>query len=54
MSIGIVAHGDSPRAGYGPGVTIVMTAVEGRIQPAVVAERNIAHLLGLRDGTQAG
>jgi hypothetical protein len=48
LSIGVVAHGDSPRAGYGPGVTIVMTAVGGRIQPAVVRERNIADLLGLR------
>jgi hypothetical protein len=48
MSIGIVAHGDSPRAGYGPGVTVVMTAVGGRIQPAVVEHRNIADLLGLR------
>jgi hypothetical protein len=47
MSIGIVVHGDSPRAGYGPGVTVVMTAVGGRIQPAVVEQRNITDLLGL-------
>ena len=31
-----------------PGVTIVMTCVAGRIEPEVVAERNIADLLGLR------
>jgi hypothetical protein len=48
MSIGVVAHGDSPRAGHGPGVTIVMTCVAGCIEPEVVAERNIADLLGLR------
>jgi hypothetical protein len=48
MAIGVVVHGDSPRAGYGPGVTVVMTAVNGRIQAAVVAERNIAELLGIR------
>jgi hypothetical protein len=48
MSVGIVAHGDSTRAGYGPGVTIVMTCVDGCIQPAVVGNRNIADLLNLR------
>lgn len=47
-SIGVVVHGDSPRAGYGPGITIVMTAVGNRIRPATAGTRNIADLLGLR------
>jgi hypothetical protein len=47
-SIGVVVHGDSPRAGYGPGITVVMTAVGNRIRPVATGERNIAELLGLR------
>jgi Domain of unknown function (DUF4438) len=47
-SIGVVVHGDSPRAGYGPGITIAMTAVGNRIRPVSTGERNIAELLGLR------
>ncbi len=47
MAIGVVSHGDSPRAGHGPGVTIVMTAINGRIQSARVENRNITDLLGL-------
>jgi hypothetical protein len=54
MTIGVVSHGDSPRAGYGPGVTALMTAVEGRIRPAAVNECNIASLLGMREGVTAG
>jgi hypothetical protein len=48
-AIGVVVHGDSPRAGYGPGVTTIMTALHNRIQPLVRAECNIADLLGLRE-----
>lgn len=47
-SIGVVVHGDSPRAGYGPGITVVMTAVDNRIRPVSTGGRNIAELLGLR------
>lgn len=49
VAIGVVAHGDSPRAGYGPGVTAIMTALHGRIQPVMRPECNIADLLGLRE-----
>jgi hypothetical protein len=48
VSLGVVATGDSLRAGYGPSVSIIMTALYGSIEPVVVAERNIATLLGLR------
>jgi hypothetical protein len=44
----VVVHGDSPRAGYGPGITVVMTAVGNRIRPASAGARNVADLLGLR------
>lgn len=49
MTVGVVSHGDSPRAGYGPGVTPLLTALGGKIQAAVVKERNIATMLGIRD-----
>jgi hypothetical protein len=49
MTVGVVSHGDSPRAGHGPGVTPLMTAIGGRIQAAVVEERNIATLMGIRE-----
>jgi hypothetical protein len=52
-TIGVVVHGDSVRGGHGPGVTPIMTAIGGRIQPQLVADRNIADLLGLRTGVDA-
>ncbi|SPJ25831.1 DUF4438 domain-containing protein [Palleronia abyssalis] len=47
MSIGIVGQTDGPRAGYGPGLTVVMTAPEGQLG-AYDAPTNIADLLELR------
>lgn len=52
-AVGIVVHGDSPRSGYGPGVTVVMTAIGSRIAPKVVGERNIARLLELGSPVEA-
>jgi hypothetical protein len=52
-TIGIVVHGDSVRGGHGPGVTPIMTATGGRIRSQIVAERNIADLLGLRTAAAA-
>jgi hypothetical protein len=49
VAIGVVAHGDSLRAGYGPGVTTIMTALNARIQPQVREGCNIADLLSLRE-----
>src|SRR5438067_382199 len=47
VCVGVVVHGDSPRAGYGPGLTVIMASANNRIRPVVRSERNIAGLLGL-------
>ncbi len=49
VSIGIVIHGDSVVAGHGPGVTTLMTARDGKIDPVIDPEANIASLMNLRD-----
>jgi hypothetical protein len=48
MSIGIVGQTDGPRAGYGPGMTVVMTAPAGQLGSFQVPGTNIADILGLR------
>ena len=45
IGIGVVGQGDSPRSGYGPGVTLIMTAQAGGIEPTVSSGVNIAELL---------
>ena len=47
MAIGIVGQTDGPRAGYGPGTTIVMTAIDGALGAFEAPGTNIADLLGL-------
>ena len=47
MSIGIVGQTDGPRAGYGPGMTIVMTAPAGQLGCFAAPGTNIADILGL-------
>lgn len=47
LSIGIVGQTDGPRAGYGPGLTIVMTAPEGQLGAFDAPQTNIADILGL-------
>jgi hypothetical protein len=47
VSVGVVAQGDSYRAGFGPGVTILLTSREGAIRPVVRPGVNIAALLRL-------
>jgi hypothetical protein len=47
MSIGIVGQTDGPRAGYGPGMTIVLTAPSGQLGSYSAPGTNIATLLGL-------
>jgi hypothetical protein len=47
MSVGVVSEGDSVRAGFGPGVTILMTSRTGAIRPTVRTDANIADLLDL-------
>ena len=48
MSIGIVGQTDGPRAGYGPGMTVVMTAPAGQLGACDAPGTNIADILGLR------
>jgi len=47
MGIGIVGQTDGPRAGYGPGLTVVMTAPKGELGAFSAPEANIATLLAL-------
>lgn len=48
VGIGVVGQGDSPRPGYGPGLTLVMTSHDGGIAPEVSADANLASLFDLR------
>lgn len=45
VGIGVVAQGDSPRAGYGPGLTMLMTSASGGIAPMLSSDVNIKDLL---------
>ncbi len=45
MGIGVIAQGDSPRAGYGPGITMLMTTASNGIAPMISADVNIKDLL---------
>lgn len=48
VGIGVVGQGDSPRAGYGPGLTLVMTSMTGGINPVVSPGVNIADIFGIQ------
>ena len=48
VGIGVVGQGDSPRPGYGPGLTLVMTSHDGRIAPVTTPGTNLASLFDLR------
>lgn len=47
VAVGVVVHGDSPRSGFGPGITPVMAATDQAIVPELVESRNLTDLLGL-------
>ena len=47
VSIAVVGQGDSPRAGYGPGLTVIMTGTNEAIAPTVTEEVNLQRLLKL-------
>jgi hypothetical protein len=47
MSIGVVCATDGPRAGYGPGIAVLMTNPAGQLGAFIDASANIADLLGL-------
>lgn len=45
VGIGVIAQGDSPRAGYGPGITLLMTSGSGGIAPMVTPGVNLKDLM---------
>ena len=47
IGIGVVGQGDSPRAGYGPGVTVLMTSAAGGIAPVVTPGVNLKDVFTL-------
>lgn len=47
LAIGVVGATDGPRAGYGPGITVLMTAPGGRLGAFLEPAANIADLLSL-------
>jgi hypothetical protein len=49
VSIGVVGQTDGPRAGFGPGVTIVMTAPAGELETFSAPQANLKTLLKLED-----
>ncbi len=48
ISVGIVVHTNCITAGHGPGVTTLMTSLDGKIVPQIAQSANIASLLKLR------
>lgn len=46
--IGVVGQGDSPRSGYGPGLTLIMTSHDGGIAPVQTPGMNLAELFDLK------
>lgn len=44
IGIGVVGQGDSPRSGYGPGVTLIMTSPAGGIAPTVTPGVNLTDI----------
>jgi hypothetical protein len=49
VAIGVVGQGDSPRSGYGPGVTVIMTSASGGINPVMTEGVNIKDIFGLKN-----
>lgn len=49
VTVGVVVHSRSVVSGHGPGVTTLMTAREGNIEPVRDASANLAELLELRE-----
>ena len=47
LTVGVVACGDSPILGNGPGMTLLVSAPDGAIVPEIDSEANIADLLRL-------
>lgn len=47
IGVAVVGQTDGPRAGYGPGLTLLMTATDGVIEPVITPGTNLKPLLGL-------
>ena len=47
VSIGVICHSDSYTSGHGPGVTVIMAAVNGEIEPVIDENANIANYLNV-------
>ena len=47
VGIAVIGQTDGPRAGYGPGMTLLMTDHKGRIEPVINESVNLVSLLGL-------
>lgn len=46
--IAVIGQTDGPRAGYGPGMTLLMTDPSGYIKPVIDHSANLVELLGLK------
>lgn len=49
VAIGVIGQGDSPRSGYGPGVTVIMTSASGGINPVITPGVNLKDIFGLKN-----
>lgn len=47
VTVGVVAGGDSPLAGNGPAVTVLLSAGDGSLEPKLDPDANLATMLGL-------
>jgi hypothetical protein len=47
VTVGVISSGDSPRSGYGPGITVLMTSASGGIQPFATPNVNLKDILNL-------
>ncbi len=48
IAVGVVAHSRSFTAGHGPGVVTLFSSREGKIEPVITPDANVATLLGIR------
>ncbi|ACL69593.1 DUF4438 domain-containing protein [Halothermothrix orenii] len=48
ISIGVVVHSNCLKAGHGPGITTIFTAVSDMIKPVIDTKANIANYLNIR------
>lgn len=47
LAVGIVVHSDCLLAGHGPGVTTLLTAIDGSLDVVVEPEANLGRILGI-------